>query len=244
MNATPSQPLLNLISSCRFIVKSAPLVAAAVMGVGAAHGQILLQTNSLTIGGTFAAPTGTLDLTTNGLVVYAVSGLSVSNASLWIKAAFHLGAWDGFGITSTAAATDPTFSTTVGVMDNSLFLMTDFFGHTGILNGASPDLLFRYTYYGDADLNGRVNGDDFDLFNTGFFDGPGGNDWTSGDFDYSGNTNGDDFDLFQAGLANAHGQIQPPAPPLIAPVPEPGVAGLLSVGIIGALSRRQRKQYM
>jgi hypothetical protein len=61
------------------------------------------------------------------------------------------------------------------------------------------DVLVKYTYYGDADLSGFVNGDDESLALFGLRHG-GAPHWEFGDFDYSGHVNGDDYSLFLAGL--------------------------------------------
>jgi hypothetical protein len=64
---------------------------------------------------------------------------------------------------------------------------------------AAGDVLIKYTYYGDADLSGYVNGDDESLTLFGLRGG-GAAHWEYGDFDYSGHVNGDDYSLFLAGL--------------------------------------------
>lgn len=53
---------------------------------------------------------------------------------------------------------------------------------SGIVVG-QYDILFKYTHYGDADINGYVDGDDF-VYTDSQIGMPG--DWSSGDFDYNG----------------------------------------------------------
>ena len=49
----------------------------------------------------------------------------------------------------------------------------------------------KYTYYGDTDLNGVVDFDDYSHTDNGF--NSGGTDWFHGDFDYNNKVNGDDY---------------------------------------------------
>src|SRR5207237_1154983 len=54
----------------------------------------------------------------------------------------------------------------------------------------STDVLVKYTYYGDSDLNGITNAVDYG--NIDFNQGQPGN-WSAGDFDYNGLVNGIDY---------------------------------------------------
>ena len=58
---------------------------------------------------------------------------------------------------------------------------------------SNTDILVRYTYYGDADLNGTVNATDYTLVDNGFNMGLTG--WVHGDFNYDQLVNGDDYSL-------------------------------------------------
>ena len=53
------------------------------------------------------------------------------------------------------------------------------------------ELLVKYTFYGDADLNGVVDFDDYSRIDSGFSNG--GTDWLHGDFDYNGQVDFDDY---------------------------------------------------
>jgi hypothetical protein len=54
-------------------------------------------------------------------------------------------------------------------------------------------VLIKYTYYGDADFNGKVNFDDYVRTDSGFNNHKTG--WTNGDFDGNGSVNFDDYVL-------------------------------------------------
>ena len=89
-----------------------------------------------------------------------------------------------------AAATDPQAITAIGVLDNNDFGYTNLAGVP--LSGNGHDILIRFTYYGDADLNGVVDGLDYGLADNGF-NGSGQTGWLNGDFDYDGAVTTSDF---------------------------------------------------
>ena len=64
----------------------------------------------------------------------------------------------------------------------------------------ATSILIRYTYSGDADLNGSVNGDDYFRIDAGFASQAGG--FANGDFDYSGHVDADDYFLIDTNYAH------------------------------------------
>ena len=60
----------------------------------------------------------------------------------------------------------------------------------------SDSVVIKYTYNGDADLDGRVEGDDYARIDFGFMTG--GHDWANGDFDYNDHVDGSDYSLIDA----------------------------------------------
>jgi hypothetical protein len=216
------------------------IIAGAALPAQAVN---LLRTNGFTMAGGFATPAGTLDLTNNALIIYSVSGITINNTLSMIAYASDGLSWDRPGITSSTARNDPNGATGLGAFDNSQFNYTNFVGYANVLNGNDPDVLVRYTYYGDANLDGIVNGDDFDLFVLGKTN-QADHTWLFGDFNYDGLVNGDDFDLFVLGKTQygISGPLLAATSGLSGPgvVPEPGVAGLLLVGSLGALASRRR----
>lgn len=170
---------------------------AAVLnnGVGSNAGTSDLPTLSLAGG---ATPTATFDLGDNAAIL---RNGSVSTTTSQIRQAFENGGnfdWNGIGLTSAAAAaralTDA--ATGVGVVSNIDLGYASFEGVNGLL-GTAEEVLLKYTYLGDTDLDGDVDGDDFSGFLAGAGAGAGG--WVLGDFDYNLLVNGDDFSSFIAG---------------------------------------------
>jgi hypothetical protein len=146
----------------------------------------------LVVGALSIDPASTLDLFDNDLILK--SGALAAVESL-VQHGFNNGDWKGKGLTSSTAANDPSFTTALGTASASDVGLTSFDGES-----VSPaDVLVKYTYYGDADLSGSVNGDDESLALFGLRQG-GAPHWEFGDFDYSGHVNGDDYSLFLAGL--------------------------------------------
>jgi autotransporter-associated beta strand protein len=138
------------------------------------------------------AGSGQLDLTNNSMII---RGMPLAQVQALVQQAFNAGHWDGAGggITSSTAAAAST-TTAIGFASNALLHKTSFKG----VEGLSPtDVLVRYTYYGDADLNGTTTLDDFTLFLNGYQNA--GDTWGKGDFDYSGSVTLDDFTLFLRG---------------------------------------------
>ncbi len=132
---------------------------------------------------------GTLDLANNDMIVH---GGSYATTAGLISSARNGGAWNGPGLTSSAAIT--AHNTTLGVLTGTQFQSV--YGGSATFDNFSivnTDLLVKYTYYGDADFNGIVNFDDYSRADGGF--NGGGSTWFQGDFDYSGAVNFDDYSL-------------------------------------------------
>src|ERR1019366_5245227 len=108
---------------------------------------------------------GTLDLGANDLILQDGGRLGLAEITTQLASGFNAGHgyWNGStGIVSSVAALDSTYLTTLGVIENT----------TGNAFDKQPsnigDVLVKYTYYGDADLNGVVNGADYQQIDTGF----------------------------------------------------------------------------
>jgi hypothetical protein len=92
---------------------------------------------------------------------------SISAITAQVAAAYNNGAWNGNSaggvITSSLAAADTTHLTAVGVATG----LTTFEG----LPVNTSDVLIKYTYYGDADLSGTVDGSDYSRIDNGYLMG-------------------------------------------------------------------------
>jgi prepilin-type processing-associated H-X9-DG protein len=186
---------------------------------------------------------GKLDLTNNAMVIH--------NGNLaQITAAIGVGAnqlsWNGStGITSSTAAADTTHLTALGVIQNmnadgSAIYTTSFDGQTN-LDLTSTDVLIHYTYYGDANLDGQVDGSDYSLIDNGFAEKSAG--WQNGDFNYDGVVDGSDYTLIDNAFNQQGADSLAVVTAQIASVPEPAGMGMLALmcGMLGRPRRRVRR---
>ena len=105
---------------------------------------------------------GTLDLTSNDLDAAATSLATITGL---IKTGYSTGTtgpWTGKGITSSTAAASSTHLMALGVIQNNQSgsaLFTAGRQFDGVTPGTT-DILVRYTYTGDANLDGKVDASD------------------------------------------------------------------------------------
>ena len=196
----------------------------------AAGAQVVVDINTgpLTLSSLNVAATGELDLTNNGLIVH--------NGNLQNISA---------GVMSSAT----TRLTALGIIQNinpagGVIYSSSFDGATA-LSLATTDVLAKYTYYGDANLDGKVDASDYSMIDNGYIQHMTG--WQNGDFNYDGVVDGSDYTLIDnafntQGASLTDSLANPNATPTvqIASVPEPTVFGLGAIGI-GMLTRRRRR---
>jgi hypothetical protein len=114
----------------------------------------------------------------------------------------------------------------------------------------------KYTYYGDADLNGTINGADYQQIDLGFGSGGMLTGWSNGDFNYDGVINGADYALIDntfnqlaanSGLTNPLAVVAGSSNLIASPaassaVPEPTTLGLLGIAACSLIGRRRRRE--
>jgi len=176
--------------------------AKAQVGTGLANAVVVstLNTNA----------TGKMDMNDGKMVVRTTPTTGAGGVRSMIISGFNGGLWDGGGINSNLAAADATNTgrMAVGYANAGAFGFAPTDSWYGVSNLTAADTLVRYTYYGDADLNGEVTLDDYNqwLF---AFQNPGVQpiDWLNGDFDYNGEITLDDYNQWLY-------VFQHPGPPL------------------------------
>jgi hypothetical protein len=221
--------------------------------------QAVFGTYAISIAGSSNSWTGKLDLANNDLIAYRGSLSQITNL---VKSGYAGGTWQGNGITSSAAASDTTHLTALGVIQNTpdgttngIALYSNFHG-TAVYNNY---VLAGYTYYGDANLDGQVDSSDYTLIDGAYLNNQNSSSpqltgWYNGDFNYDGVINGSDYTLIDnafnaqglnlgggtsdAEIAQVTAQISGPAS--TSAVPEPATLGLLGVAFFGTLRRRPR----
>jgi autotransporter-associated beta strand protein len=217
-------------------------VTGGTLQLGAGTGQA--QMTSLSITGS-----GVLDVNNNHFILTYGSSDPITTIAAYIATGYNGGAWNGpGGIISTAAQTSTNgLLYGVGYAD----------GADGVVVGlTSGQIEVIYTLLGDANLDGLVNGSDFNILAANFNQSITG--WDQGDFNYDGLVNASDFNELAAnfnqgvsGGAASAGDIAAvdafaaandlPLP--TSSVPEPSFiafAGLVAIGILPRRSRRPR----
>ena len=159
----------------------------------------------------------------NGSAYTGVTGL--------IADGYNAGDWGGKGIVTTVtSAVYPNTLTSLGVATAG-----DIGAAGTIWSGqsvSSSDVLVMFTYAGDANLDGVINGDDYFQIDSSFAEESTG--WFNGDFNYDGVVNGDDYFLIDGNFP-AQGA---PMPSVAISVPEPGA--VLAGFVVLTLPRRRR----
>jgi autotransporter-associated beta strand protein len=227
---------------------------------GLAAGVSILRNSAGTTNLALSASAALLDITNNHVIltdsVGTVSGFVYSDVTGLIQTGYNPGTpakWDGASgiVTTQTDATTSNFKSigvataaqAKGVASNATAVWA---GQT--VTGS--ETLVMYTYGGDANLDGKVNVDDYVRIdsNVGLF--PSDNSvaaWYNGDFNYDGKVNVDDYVIIDSNVANAQ-------PPLFAggglgggsglsvvAVPEPGTVSLLGLGAAALMGRRRRR---
>jgi MYXO-CTERM domain-containing protein len=179
------------------------------------------KVGGLTMGG------GTLDLKDNDMVV-------VNTPIAGIRSAIFAG-------TITTTGTPPGGKTTrLGYAQGSdaVIAIANLSGQSFV----GTDSLIKFTYEGDADLDGDVDPTDVGQW-SGNFTGSGGSTtklWTEGDWDYDGDVDPVDVGLWSGNFTGSGGGVLGPTFGGVSAVPEP--ASLTILGLAAApLLRRRRK---
>jgi T5SS/PEP-CTERM-associated repeat protein len=178
-------------------------VAGSVLLSNAARDAGGTPSNKKTVVAQALSMTGSavIDLNDNDMIVRSGTRQAIEQR---VATARNGGAWNMPGITSTAAKNNPQGNTTLGVLDGSDYISIN----GNVFNGrtvSNSDRLVKYTFYGDTDFNGFVDGDDYARTDNGFNTGASG--WFNGDFDLNGFVDGDDYALIDAAFNTQTGTL-------------------------------------
>jgi hypothetical protein len=190
--------------------------------------------NTLDIAGSTGNWTGKLDLANNSMVIDYTGPSPISDVQDQIKTARAGGSWSGNGITSSMA--DST-TYALGYADNTVLGLSTFAGQS-----VDPSsVLVKYTYYGDANLDGQVDRADLAALAAHWQQLSGGV-WTSGDFNYDGIVDISDLLLLArdwlAGVGSPLSEPLGAALPGLA-IPEPSGLSFAALLLVSGLRRKR-----
>jgi hypothetical protein len=160
----------------------------------------------MVLGSLSIAATGSLDLTGNDLIVHNGNLPAITN--LLVHGFNSPGvAWKGSsGITSSLAAADASHLSSLGMIlnqNNSSPLYTVFDSQPVVMS----DVLIKFTFAGDANLDGKVDGTDYSRIDSATMSGAKG--WFNGDFNYDGTIDGSDYTLIDNAYNSAPSYVSP-----------------------------------
>jgi autotransporter-associated beta strand protein len=232
-------------------------------GVGALSGDLHVSQGVAALQSSFTARLATLAIDAGARLDVGAAKFAVTNATdigSWtgsnytgitglIASGRNGGAWNGSGIVTSQSQAAAGNLTSIGVATASQVkgiastATAVFAGQT--VSGS--DTLVMYTYGGDANLDGKLNVDDYGRIDSNIGLGTAG--WYNGDFNYDGKINIDDFGIidsnvgtqgppFSAGIAATDLRSAAPVARLSA-IPEPGV-GWAVVSVTLAFASRRR----
>ncbi len=171
---------------------------------------------------------GFVNLHNNDLIVDYTGGSSTYNTIYnKVKSGLVLlgGTNNGIGSTEVDAQTIP--ATILAVVDNGTIggQITE----TSGVAVPADSVIVKYTWFGDSNLDGVVDGSDYALIDTGLGSNGTLGGWVFGDYDYSGTIDGSDYALIDTGLLSQSGAL-----------PEP--TSMLGIAIMGYVLKRSRRQ--
>ena len=176
--------------------------------------------------------TGTLNIQ-GSLIVDGTSPATILSEIITGRAG---GAWNGAGISSSAAAANP--QTALGFAPASALGLSG----SATLDSQPVDdstVIVKYTEIGDANLDATVNALDFNALASHF--GQSSAIWSDSDFNYDGSVDTQDFVALAGNFGGTMGGAVP-APSLGSLVPEPMLIGMPAMALIAC--RRSRKLHV
>jgi hypothetical protein len=201
-----------------------------------AGGNKVLRTTRLNMSGT-----SKIDLADNDMIIDVGGATPLATVRGYIITGRNGGDWLGNALTTSSAALDPTHKG-LGVADNAVLGLTSFGGQTV----DSSSVLVKFTYLGDADLDGDVDVGDLGRLATAWQTA---GVWTDGDFDYSGSIDVGDLGLLATNWqAGAGTPLAPKALPEVfasfglpnVSIPEPACMGFVLIAVAQMRGRHRK----
>ncbi len=213
------------IRAGKTVTKNGNLVIQAPLTLEAGASLVLASGPTTAFGAPSLASGAKIDVKTNSMTVdYRGQASPAATIKSQLASGYASGAWTGEGINTSSAVANQT---ALGWKDDA----------------ASSSILVKYTYYGDANLDGQVDISDLGALATAWQTSA---VWSQGDFDYSGFVDISDLGKlatnWQLGVGNPLGPSFDEALASVGlagvSVPEPASIGVL--GMMGVLALRRK----
>jgi autotransporter-associated beta strand protein len=202
------------------------------------------------------AGSGKINMDDNKLIttspVGTWNGASYTGVTEMIRSGRNGGSWDGGGIVTSQTQATTGNLTSIGVATAQQARLLANPTDTVVFAGQTvtgSDTLVMYTYGGDANLDGKLNVDDYGRIDSNIGLGTAG--WYNGDFNYDGKVNVDDYGILDSNIGIQGAQFPTAAGAGAAAsalgvtaVPEPASMSLvaLAAGALLVGGRRRRRE--
>jgi hypothetical protein len=160
-----------------------------------------------------------------------------------VQRAYNFGAWNMPGL-ATSRPDAVTGLTTLGVATGSQVRGLGP-SDTDTWNGLAiqgSDTLVMYTYAGDANLDGVIDGGDYGVIDN-FVQVPNADGYANGDFNYDGVIDGGDYGIIDNNIQAQGPSLadSAPFPASVMAVPEPAACATVLIAATATLIRRNRR---
>ncbi len=219
------------IKAGKTVTKSGNLLIQAPLAIEAGGALVLASGPTTTFGAPSLASGAKIDVKSNSMTVdYRGQASPAATIKAQLTSGYASGAWNGQGINTSSAVANQT---ALGWKDD----------------GANQSIRVKYTYYGDANLDGQVDISDLGALATAWQTSA---VWSQGDFDYSGFVDISDLGKlatnWQLGVGSPLGPSFDEALASLGlagvSVPEPtATLGLAALGALGLTRRRGRRRH-